>query len=97
MLRSKVHLSTLVLATIGAIDLVSTMALMHVGIAEGNPLFAEIAHFGSLSFAGAKVILLAGPILLLECVRKVNPQSAEQGTWVAAAFYALIYVGHLTL
>ena len=42
-----------------------------------------------------KLVFVVGPILLLEFVRKTHPRSAEQGTWIAAGFYGMLYVMHL--
>ena len=94
-MNGRVHLSTVVLATIGAIDLVSTLMLMNVGAREANPIFGPLAAYGSLPFALAKLVFLIGPILLLEFVRTKHPQTAEQGTWVAAGAYFLLYATHL--
>ena len=94
-LTRRVQLSTLVLVTIGMFDLVTTLMLMHTGVHEVNPLFANLASYGSLAFACGKLFLLAGPVLLLEYVRTKNPLSAEQGTWLAAGLYAFFYVSHL--
>ena len=95
-LRAQVRLSTLVLVTIGMFDLVSTLMWMNQGFGEGNPLFSTIAQSGgSVAFAIAKLLFLAGPIALLEVVRRTRPDSAEQGTWLAAGLYGFLYVTHI--
>lgn len=95
MLKGKVHLSTITLVTIGLFDLVSSMIWLHMGYAEGNPLFAWLGGHGALAFAVGKIVLLAGPVLILEFARKHHPRSAEQGTWIAAGAYAFLYIKHL--
>ena len=95
MLVQRVNLSTLVLVTIAMFDLVTTMMLLSQGFGESNPLFAGLVGYGPGVFVGAKLVFLVGPILLLEYVRKSHPRSAEQGTWIAAGFYGMLYVMHL--
>lgn len=95
MLQGKVHLSTIVLVSIGLFDLVSSLIWLHMGYAEGNPIFARLAAFGAVPFAVGKILLLAGPVLLLEFARKHHPKSAEQGTWIAAVAYGALYAKHL--
>ncbi len=92
MLNKDVHLSTLCLVTLGLFDLVSTVLLFNRGFGEGNPLFSWLASMGPFAFVFGKVAFLAGPILLLEYVRKTRPDTAETGTWVAFIVYATLYV-----
>jgi hypothetical protein len=96
MLKGRVHTSTLVLVTIGMFDLVTTILLLGMGMNESNPIFGWLLdYYGLTWFVMGKLAFLAGPVLLLEFVRTKHPRSAEQGTWVAAAFYALLYIVHL--
>jgi uncharacterized membrane protein SirB2 len=95
MLKEKVHTSTLVLVTIGMFDLLTTLLLLRMGMGESNPIFGPILSYGILPFVVATLVFLAGPVLLLEFVRQRHPHSAEQGTWLAAGFYALLYVVHI--
>jgi len=95
MLKERVHFSTVVLVSIGLFDLVTSLAWLNQGFAEGNPLFAWFAQRGAWAFAAAKILFLAGPVLILEFARQRHPRSAEQGTWIAAAFYALLYTLNL--
>lgn len=90
-----VRLSTLCLTTVALFDLVTTMVLLGRGMEEGNPLFASFLEQGPQVFVAAKVLFLAGPILILEYVRTKNPRSAEQGTWLAFLAYAGLYGAHL--
>ena len=93
--KNEVHLSTIVLVTVGIFDLVTTLVWLNQGNQEGNPLFAWLAGHGSVVFALGKLAFLILPILALEYARKSNPKSAEQGTWLAACFYVFFYVAHL--
>ncbi len=96
MLDKPVRLSTFILVTLGMLDLVSTLILMQHGLREANPIFNGLARMtGSTGFVGGKLLFLVGPVLLLELVRQRNPKSAEQGTWLAIAFYALFYFAHM--
>lgn len=91
MLKTEARLSTVCLALIGVVDLLSTMALLMLGMAEGNPLFGWILRYGLLPFALAKIAFIAGPILVLEWARKSHPQTAEQATWIAFIAYLLLW------
>ena len=95
MLHNRVHISTLALVTIGMFDLLTTLLLLGFGMKEANPVFSGLLSHGILVFSLAKVLLLGGPILILEFARKTRPLSAEIGTWVAAGLYAYLYVSHL--
>lgn len=90
--RRRVATSTLALATVGLFDLVTTLLLLRLGMAEGNPIFAHIlAQHGSHAFVGAKVLCLAGPIAILEWARTKHPKSADQGAWLAFVAYFGLY------
>ncbi len=95
MFQGKVYLSTFVLVTIGMFDLVTSLILWNQGFGESNPIFAPLLHYGSFAVAAAKLALLAGPVVLLEYARTKAPNSAEQGTWIAAAAYFVLYIAHL--
>lgn len=88
-------MSTAILVSIGLFDLVSSLIWLHSGYAEGNPIFSRLAAMGALPFAAAKLLLLAGPVVLLEFVRTKHPKSAEQGTWIAVVAYLALYLRHL--
>lgn len=90
------HLSTALLLLIGALDLISTLVLMKLGMREANPLFARILQTGIPNFVAAKVFFLACPILVLEYVRTKKPRSAEQGTWIAVLAYLVLYLTHIS-
>ncbi len=90
MLQSEVKTSTMCLAGIGLADLVITVLLLRMGMAEGNPLFGRLLIFGPWAFVLGKVLFLAGPILILEYARRTHPESAEQATWIAFVAYAFL-------
>ncbi len=90
-----VRISTVCLVLVGLADLASSLFWLSRGYGEGNPLFARLAQMGSIPFALGKVAMLAGPILLLEYARKSHPKSADQGTWLATAFYILLLAIHI--
>ena len=96
MLQGRVQTSTLVLVTIAMFDLVTTMMLLSQGFGESNPIFAWLLQYGAPAFILGKLVLLVGPILLLEWVRIKSPISAEQGTWIAVVAYAFLYILHLS-
>lgn len=95
MLNKEARLSTTILCTIATFDLLTTMLLVMRDFGEGNPLFRWLLQYGFVPFALAKLAFVIGPILLLEWVRTKKPDVAEKGTWVAVAFYALLYVRQL--
>ena len=95
MLVRRVNLSTLVLVTIALFDLFTTVLLLNLGMQESNPLFSPLLDLGFPAFVSGKLLFVAGPILLLEFVRTKHPRSAEQGTWIAAGFYGMLYILHL--
>jgi len=87
----KIHLSTILLFTIGVIDLISTIMFLELGGNEGNPIFRNLLNHGVPVFALGKLVFLAGPIAILEFARRKAPHSAEAGTWIAFGFYALLW------
>lgn len=94
-MRKRAHLSTAVLLTIATFDLVTTLIWLNMGGLEGNQLFAWVAKHGSFALVAAKFLYLIIPVSILEYVRTQKPRTGEIGTWLAAALYAFLYVGHL--
>jgi predicted ABC-type exoprotein transport system permease subunit len=94
-LRREPRLSTVLLAVIGSLDLASTVVLLRLGAAEANPLFSRLLEFGIGWFVLGKLLLLAGPILILEWSRDRAPRSSAQGAWIAVIAYLLIWGGQL--
>lgn len=95
MLARRVHLSTLVLVTIALFDLFTTVLMLNVGFGESNPIFSPLVDLGFPIFVSMKLVFLVGPVFLLEYARLKHPISAEQGTWIAAGFYGMLYIIHL--
>lgn len=95
MLRTKVHLSTIALTTIGLFDLVTSLYILNQGFHEGNPLFAWLAGFGSFPFAIGKILFLAIPITILEYARLYRPRTADLGSWIAFGAYVVLYIANL--
>jgi len=93
--RSRVRASTLSLLIVGMGDLVSSLAWLHAGYGEGNPLFSWLANHGSIWFALGKVLFLAGPIAILEYARLFRPKAAELGTWLATLLYLALLSTHV--
>ncbi len=91
----KVHFSTIVLVTIGMVDLVSTLIWLNMGQSEANPLFATLAAHGSIAFALAKIAFLALPVAIIEYARTKRPITAEVGTWIAITLYAFLWIRHI--
>lgn len=89
------HLSTFLIVVVGLFDLVSTLRLLQMGHAEGNPLFGWLLQFGVPAFVLGKVAFLAGPVILIEWARRKEPKSAETGAWIALVFYLLIWGGQI--
>ncbi len=92
---NRVHLSTTVLLTIGAFDLITTLIWLSRGGREGNQFFAMLASHGSLPLVAGKLAFLFIPVLVLEYARAKRPVSAEIGTWVAVVGYLILYVPHI--
>ncbi len=88
-------LSTVILAVLGIVDLISTLVLLGFGAIEANPIFAALLRMGPVWFILAKLVMLAGPIALIEFARSRAPKSAEQGAWVAVIAYFIIWGGQL--
>ena len=95
MLHSPVRLSTACLVAIGLFDLITTILLLGRGMGEGNPIFSWLLQLGPWTFVLGKVLLLAGPILIIEYARQKHPETAEQATWIAFVAYAILYGAQL--
>ncbi len=85
----------MLLAAIGSLDLASTIVLLRLGAVEANPIFARLLGMGVGWFVLAKVLMLAGPILILEWARDRSPRSSAQGAWIAVIAYLVIWGGQL--
>ncbi len=95
-LGGPVRASTLCLLIVGMGDLVSSLAWLHAGYGEGNPLFSWLVRTGgSMAFAVGKLVFLAGPIAMLEYARRFRPRTAEYGTWLATLLYLMLLSTHI--
>ncbi|MDI9641135.1 DUF5658 family protein [Kamptonema cortianum] len=84
-------MSTAVLTVVGLVDLISTVLLLNLGAQEGNRFFAVLWASSPSLFVIAKLVMLFGPIAILEFAREKHPTSAEQGTWIAALAYLALW------
>lgn len=83
---------TWVLAAICLADLVSTMTLVsHMEAAEANPLMGFFLAQGVTAFVGAKVLLSAGPLALIEWTRTRRPRLAERALNLTIVLYIGLY------
>lgn len=88
---NRLYLSTVVLLSVGLLDLVATLAWLGLGHQEGNPLFRTLWEAGPSVFILGKTAFLIGPVVALEFARTKSPLSAEQGTWIAACAYLALW------
>lgn len=84
---------TWLLLAIGFLDLVSTLWLIHQGLAwEANPIMGWYLEQGGIWALGlVKAILLVCPLAILEWVRSVRPSLAQRALRFALAGYLLLY------
>jgi hypothetical protein len=81
-----------IIACIGIADLVTTLIWVHNhGAKEANPLFAHYLAMGSVWFAVMKLVLLAGPIFLLEWASRHRPVFTRRASQFAIAAYVVMY------
>lgn len=85
----------MLLASIGLLDLLTTIYWLANGGQEGNQFFARAWERSPHEFVLLKLVMLFGPIFILETVRKRSSKSAEQGTWIAFGFYVLFWGSHV--
>jgi len=83
---------TYILATLGLIDLATTMALVsRCGAAEANPLMATLLSRGLFVFIFGKITFLFGPLAVLEWSRRANPVFVARAGSSAIAAYIVLY------
>jgi hypothetical protein len=81
-----------IIACIGIADLVTTLIWVHHhGAQEANPLFAHYLAMGSVWFAVMKLVLLAGPIFLLEWASRHRPLFTRRASQFAICAYLVLY------
>ena len=84
---------SILIIVIGVLDMVSTLAwIQSRGAQEANPVFQYYLALGPFWFAAMKLLLLAGPVFLLEWARRRRPRFALVGSRFAIAAYLLLYV-----
>lgn len=84
---------TWLLLAIGLLDLLSTVWLIHLGIAgEANPMMDWYLQSGGLwVFCVVKAVLLVCPLMILEWARRVHPSLGQRALRFALAGYLLLY------
>ncbi|MGC8667252.1 MAG: DUF5658 family protein [Chthonomonadales bacterium] len=83
---------SVVIAAIGILDLATTLIwVQHHGAQEGNPIFRYYLALGPHWFAVGKIILLAGPIFVLEWARRRQPRFTLWASRLAIAGYLGLY------
>ncbi len=82
---------TWLICFLGIADLITTILFIRQnGGQEANPLFRQYWEMGTCAFVAAKLVMLAGPLCILEWARRRNPQ------FVSWALRGVI-VGYLTM
>lgn len=88
----KIARESIWIAIIGLADLTTTMLWIHFhGAEEANPVFAHYLKMGIVWFALAKLLLLAGPIVLLEWARRRKPTFTRYASRFAIGAYCGLY------
>ena len=88
----KIARESLWIAAIGIADLITTLIWVHYhGAQEGNPVFAHYLRMGIVWFALMKILLLAGPIYLLEWARRRRPRFTLNASRVGIGAYCGMY------
>ena len=84
---------------IGLADLATTILfIQHHGAEEANPLFKRYWEMGLAAFVGAKVVLLVGPLSVLEWARHRNPRFVSWALRGAIVAYLVMYgIGYVRL
>ncbi len=88
----KVSRESMVLAAICAADLVTTLWFVNVyGGAEANPLMRYYLERSTALFVVAKVVLVCGPLAVLEWARRMRPRFVTSMLRTAIALYICLY------
>lgn len=84
---------SVVLAVLGIVDLVVTIALIQTGrFGEANPILAYYLGIGLLAFAAVKLLLTLGPVYCLEVLRRHRPVPVRRMIRLAVGLYLALYV-----
>lgn len=88
----KIAKETWVILFIGIADLITTIIfIQHHGAEEANPIFRRYWEMGLAAFIIAKMLLLVGPLVVLEWARKRNPRFVNWALRGAIAAYLIMY------
>ena len=84
---------TTALASIGCLDLLTTIYLIASGQAhEANPFMAGLLYsFGPVGLIAAKAALLGGPLIVAEAARKKNPGFVRAALRIGILLYLTLY------
>lgn len=84
---------TILLAAVCIADLSFTIWLITTGHAvEANPILRYyVDHGGLISFAAAKILLFAGPLFVLELLRRHRPEFVRSLLRVGITLYLVAY------
>ncbi len=95
----KIAKETWIIMAIGLADLATTILfIQHHGAEEANPLFRQYWEMGLAAFIAAKIVLLVGPLSILEWARQRRPRLVSWALRGAIAAYVLMYgVGYIKL
>ena len=89
----KIARESIWIAIIGLADLITTVLwVRYHGAHEANPVFAHYLQMGLAWFALMKLVLLAGPIFVLEWARRKNPRFTLRAARFAIGAYCGLYI-----
>jgi len=88
-----IAIESVLLGSLCLFDLVSTVCLIHMGVAaEANPLLDfYIRNGGMISFAAAKILLSMGPLFALEVLRRRHPRFVQGLLRLGIVLYVTTY------
>jgi hypothetical protein len=88
----KIARESWIILAIGLADLITTIIFIQGSSAqEANPLFRRCWEMGLAAFIGAKLAMLAGPLVILEWARRRRPRFTSFALRGAIAAYLVIY------
>ncbi len=93
MLKTSVSIQTILLAAIGLADLISTIVLLQLGLAEeANPLMRALLPFGWPVFVTVKCATLVAYFYTITWYRQRHPRKASFIENAALASYLFVYI-----
>jgi len=91
-MKMKIAPETLILGSICMLDMLSTVWLIHNGLArEGNPVMDFYVQRSLVGFAIVKSLLIVAPLTALELMRQKNPVFVTRVLRLGIAAYLLVY------